>query len=264
MKQYLDLVSDVLFRGDYKADRTGTGTKSLFGAQLRFNLADGFPLVTTKKLHFKSIVHELLWFLRGDTNVKYLQDNDVRIWNEWADENGDLGPIYGYQWRCWAKSNGEHVDQISKAIHTIMANPTSRRIIVSAWNVGDLDEMRLPPCHMFFQYYVNNNKLSLHMYMRSADMFLGVPFDIASYALLLMMTAQVTNLMPGELIISIGDAHIYANHIQQCLEQIDREPKALPTVKLNPNITNIFDFKYEDITLENYDAWPHIPGKVAI
>lgn len=263
MKQYLDLLSEVFRRGDFKPDRTGTGTKSLFGAQLRFNMADGFPLLTTKKLHFKSIVHELLWFLRGDTNVKYLQDNGVRIWNEWADEFGELGPIYGYQWRFWQGKKGP-IDQITKAIDTIKNNPTSRRIIVSAWNVSDLDEMRLPPCHMFFQYYVNKGKLSLHMYMRSADMFLGVPFDIASYGLLLLMTAQVTDLEPGDLIISIGDAHIYANHMEQVLKQLLREPKALPTVKLNPEIKDIFKFKFEDITLENYDAWPHIPGKVAI
>lgn len=263
MQQYLELLSHVYKHGLPKKDRTGTGTISVFGTHLSFDLNDGFPLLTTKKLHFKSIAHELLWFLKGSTNVKYLQDNGVRIWNEWADENGELGPIYGYQWRFWQGKNGS-IDQISKAIDTIKTNPDSRRIVVSAWNVSDLDDMNLPPCHILFQYYVINGTLSLQMYQRSADMFLGVPFDIASYALLLMMTAQVTGLKPGKLEITFGDTHIYTNHIKQVETQLERTPKKLPTIKLNPNIKDIFDFKYEDITLKNYEAWPHIPGKVSI
>ena len=244
MKQYLDLLQHVLDHGVLKEDRTGTGTHSVFGYQMRFNLQDGFPLLTTKKLHLKSIIHELLWFLKGDTNVKYLQENGVRIWNEWADENGDLGHIYGYQWRSWPDYNGGHIDQIKEAIHTIQNNPDSRRIIVSAWNVADLPQMNLPPCHAFFQFYVANGKLSLQLYQRSADIFLGVPFNIASYALLLMMVAQVTGLEAGDFVHTLGDAHIYNNHIEQVREQLSREPRDLPKMKLNPNVKSIFDFKY--------------------
>ena len=247
MKQYHDLLQHVLDHGIFKEDRTGTGTHSVFGYQMRFDLQDGFPLLTTKKLHLKSIIHELLWFLKGDTNVKYLQENGVRIWNEWADENGDLGHIYGYQWRSWPDYNGGHIDQIKEAIHTIQNNPDSRRIIVSAWNVADLPQMNLPPCHAFFQFYVANGKLSLQLYQRSADIFLGVPFNIASYALLLMMVAQVTGLEAGDFVHTLGDAHIYNNHIEQVREQLSREPRALPKMKLNPDVKSIFDFKYEDI-----------------
>ena len=246
MKQYLDLLQHVLDHGILKEDRTGTGTHSVFGYQMRFNLQDGFPLLTTKKLHLKSIIHELLWFLKGDTNVKYLQENGVRIWNEWADENGDLGHIYGYQWRSWPDYDGGHIDQIKEAIDTIQNNPDSRRIIVSAWNVADLPQMNLPPCHAFFQFYVANGKLSLQLYQRSADIFLGVPFNIASYALLLMMVAQVTGHEAGDFVHTLGDAHIYNNHIEQVREQLSREPRALPKMKLNPNVKSIFDFKYED------------------
>jgi len=249
MKQYLDLLQHVLDHGVLKEDRTGTGTHSVFGYQMRFDLQNGFPLLTTKKLHLKSIIHELLWFLKGDTNVKYLQANGVRIWNEWADENGDLGHIYGYQWRSWPDYNGGHIDQIKEAIHTIQNNPDSRRIIVSAWNVADLPQMNLPPCHAFFQFYVANGKLSLQLYQRSADIFLGVPFNIASYALLLMMVAQVTGLEAGDFVHTLGDAHIYNNHIEQVREQLSREPRALPTMKLNPNVKSIFDFKYEDFEI---------------
>ena len=236
MKQYLDLLQHVLDHGILKEDRTGTGTHSVFGYQMRFDLQDGFPLLTTKKLHLKSIIHELLWFLKGDTNVKYLQENGVRIWNEWADENGDLGHIYGYQWRSWPDYNGGHIDQIKEAIHTIQNNPDSRRIIVSAWNVADLPQMNLPPCHAFFQFYVANGKLSLQLYQRSADIFLGVPFNIASYALLLMMVAQVTGLEAGDFVHTLGDAHIYNNHIEQVREQLSREPRDLPKMKLNPDV----------------------------
>ena len=257
MKQYLDLLQHVLDHGILKEDRTGTGTHSVFGYQMRFDLQDGFPLLTTKKLHLKSIIHELLWFLKGDTNVKYLQENGVRIWNEWADENGDLGHIYGYQWRSWPDYNGGHIDQIKEAIHTIQNNPDSRRIIVSAWNVADLPQMNLPPCHAFFQFYVANGKLSLQLYQRSADIFLGVPFNIASYALLLMMVAQVTGLEAGDFVHTLGDAHIYNNHIEQVREQLSREPRALPKMKLNPNVKSIFDFKYEDFELTDYN--PHPP-----
>lgn len=264
MKQYLDLLQHVLDHGVLKEDRTGTGTHSVFGYQMRFNLQDGFPLLTTKKLHLKSIIHELLWFLKGDTNVKYLQENGVRIWNEWADENGDLGHIYGYQWRSWPDYNGGHIDQIKEAIDTIQHNPDSRRIIVSAWNVADLPQMNLPPCHAFFQFYVANGKLSLQLYQRSADIFLGVPFNIASYALLLMMVAQVTGLEAGDFVHTLGDAHIYNNHIEQVREQLSREPRALPTMKLNPNVKSIFDFKYEDFELTDYNPHPHIAGKVAV
>lgn len=264
MKQYLDLLQHVLDHGILKEDRTGTGTHSVFGYQMRFDLQNGFPLLTTKKLHLKSIIHELLWFLKGDTNVKYLQENGVRIWNEWADENGDLGHIYGYQWRSWPDYNGGHIDQIKEAIDTIQNNPDSRRIIVSAWNVADLPQMNLPPCHAFFQFYVANGKLSLQLYQRSADIFLGVPFNIASYALLLMMVAQVTGLEAGDFVHTLGDAHIYNNHIEQVREQLSREPRALPTMKLNPNVKSIFDFKYEDFELTDYNPHPHIAGKVAV
>ena len=264
MKQYLDLLQHVLDHGILKEDRTGTGTHSVFGYQMRFDLQNGFPLLTTKKLHLKSIIHELLWFLKGDTNVKYLQANGVRIWNEWADENGDLGHIYGYQWRSWPDYDGGHIDQIKEAIDTIQNNPDSRRIIVSPWNVADLPQMNLPPCHAFFQFYVANGKLSLQLYQRSADIFLGVPFNIASYALLLMMVAQVTGLEAGDFVHTLGDAHIYNNHIEQVREQLSREPRALPTMKLNPNVKSIFDFKYEDFELTDYNPHPHIAGKVAV
>lgn len=264
MKQYLDLLRRIRTEGVRKEDRTGTGTVSVFGHQMRFNLDEGFPLVTTKKLHLKSIIHELLWFLKGDTNVKYLQDNGVRIWNEWADENGDLGHIYGYQWRSWPAYDGGSIDQIAEAVDTIRHNPDSRRIIVNAWNVADLKNMNLPPCHMFFQFYVAEGRLSLQMYQRSADTFLGVPFNIASYALLLQMMAQVTGLKAGDFIHTLGDAHIYLNHLEQVDLQLTREPRALPVMKLNPDVKSIFDFRYEDFQLEGYDPWPHIAGKVSV
>ncbi|MBE6280566.1 MAG: thymidylate synthase [Bacteroides sp.] len=264
MKQYLDLLNRILTEGVRKEDRTGTGTISVFGHQMRFNLEDGFPLLTTKKLHLKSIIHELLWFLKGDTNVKYLQENGVRIWNEWADENGDLGHIYGYQWRSWPDYNGGHIDQISEVIDQIKNNPNSRRIIVNAWNVADLGNMNLPPCHMFFQFYVADGKLSLQMYQRSADTFLGVPFNIASYALLLMMMAQVTGLKPGEFIHTTGDTHLYVNHLEQVKLQLTREPRPLPQMKINPDVKSLFDFKYEDFELVDYDPHPHIKGVVAV
>lgn len=264
MKQYLDLLHRIRTEGVRKDDRTGTGTISVFGHQMRFNLEEGFPLVTTKKLHLKSIIHELLWFLKGDTNVKYLQENGVRIWNEWADENGDLGHIYGYQWRSWPDYEGGFIDQISEAVENIRKNPDSRRIIVNAWNVADLKNMNLPPCHMFFQFYVADGRLSLQMYQRSADSFLGVPFNIASYALLLQMMAQVTGLKPGDFIHTLGDAHIYLNHLEQVDLQLSREPRPLPHMILNPDVKNIFDFKYEDFQLEGYDPWPHIAGKVSV
>ena len=264
MKQYLDLLNRIMTEGVQKEDRTGTGTISVFGHQMRFNLEDGFPLLTTKKLHLKSIIHELLWFLQGDTNVKYLQENGVRIWNEWADENGDLGHIYGYQWRSWPDYNGGHIDQISEVIDQIKNNPDSRRIIVNAWNVADLGNMNLPPCHMCFHFYVADGKLSLQMYQRSADTFLGVPFNIASYALLLMMMAQVTGLKPGEFIHTTGDTHLYVNHLEQVKLQLTREPRSLPKMKINPEVKSIFDFKYEDFELVDYDPHPHIAGKVAV
>lgn len=264
MKQYLDLCKHILHNGTEKEDRTGTGTISTFGYQMRFDLQEGFPLVTTKKLHVKSIIHELLWFLNGDTNIKYLQDNGVRIWNEWADENGDLGPVYGYQWRSWPTPDGESIDQIANLIEQIKHNPDSRRLIVSAWNVANVDSMALPPCHTMFQFYVANGKLSCQLYQRSADVFLGVPFNIASYALLTMMVAQVCDLEPGEFIHTLGDAHIYSNHIEQVNLQLDREPKKLPKMKLNKEVTSIFDFKYEDFTLVDYDAHPHIKGVVSV
>ena len=264
MKQYLDLLNRIMTEGVRKEDRTGTGTISVFGHQMRFNLEEGFPLLTTKKLHLKSIIHELLWFLKGDTNVKYLQENGVRIWNEWADENGDLGHIYGYQWRSWPDYNGGHIDQISEVIDQIKNTPNSRRIIVNAWNVADLGNMNLPPCHMFFQFYVADGKLSLQMYQRSADTFLGVPFNIASYALLLMMMAQVTGLKPGEFIHTTGDTHLYLNHLEQVQLQLSREPRPLPKMKINPDVKNLFDFKFEDFELVDYDPHPHIKGLVAV
>ena len=264
MKQYLDLCKHILHNGTEKEDRTGTGTISTFGYQMRFDLQEGFPLVTTKKLHLKSIIHELLWFLNGDTNIKYLQDNGVRIWNEWADENGDLGPVYGYQWRSWPTPDGESIDQIANLIEQIKHNPDSRRLIVSAWNVANVDSMALPPCHTMFQFYVANGKLSCQLYQRSADVFLGVPFNIASYALLTMMVAQVCDLEPGEFIHTLGDAHIYSNHIDQVNLQLGREPKKLPKMKLNKEVTSIFDFKFEDFTLVDYDAHPHIKGVVSV
>lgn len=264
MKQYLDLLKTVMQSGTDKSDRTGTGTRSIFGYQMRYNLAEGFPLLTTKKLHLKSIIHELLWFLNGDTNVKYLQDNGVRIWNEWAGPDGDLGHIYGYQWRQWPDYNGGHIDQIAEAIHTIKTNPDSRRIIVSAWNVADLPQMHLPPCHAFFQYYVADGRLSLQLYQRSADCFLGVPFNIASYALLLMMTAQVTGLEAGDFIHTLGDTHIYRNHFEQVELQLSREPRPLPRMVINPDVKSIFDFHYDDFRLEDYDPHPHIKAIVAV
>ena len=264
MKQYLDLLHRILEEGVEKSDRTGTGTLSVFGHQMRFNLEEGFPLLTTKKLHLKSIIYELLWFLQGDTNVKYLQEHGVRIWNEWADENGDLGHIYGYQWRSWPDYKGGFIDQIQEAVDTIKHNPDSRRIIVSAWNVGDLGNMNLPPCHAFFQFYVVNGKLSLQLYQRSADTFLGVPFNIASYALLLMMMAQVTGLKAGDFVHTLGDTHIYKNHLEQVKLQLTREPRPLPRMKLNPDVKSIFDFKFEDFTLEDYNPWLHIVGAVSV
>ena len=264
MKQYLDLLHRIRTEGVRKEDRTGTGTISVFGHQMRFNLEEGFPLVTTKKLHLKSIIHELLWFLQGDTNVKYLQDNGVRIWNEWADENGGLGHIYGYQWRSWPDYKGGFIDQISEAVETIKHNPDSRRIIVSAWNVADLGNMNLPPCHAFFQFYVADGRLSLQLYQRSADTFLGVPFNIASYALLLQMMAQVTGLKAGDFVHTLGDTHIYLNHLEQVKLQLTREPRPLPKMKINPDVKDIFSFKYEDFELVNYDPWPHIAGKVSV
>ena len=264
MKQYLDLLNRILTEGVHKEDRTGTGTISIFGHQMRFNLEEGFPLVTTKKLHLKSIIHELLWFLQGDTNIKYLQDNGVRIWNEWADANGDLGHIYGYQWRSWPDYNGGFIDQISEAIETIKHNPDSRRIIVSAWNVADLNNMNLPPCHAFFQFYVANGRLSLQLYQRSAETFLGVTFNNASYQLLQQMEEQVTGLQTGDFVHTLGDTHIYTNHLEQVKLQLSREPRPLPQMKINPDIKDIFSFKYEDFELVNYDPWPHIAGKVSV
>ncbi len=264
MKQYLDLLRHILDDGVEKSDRTGTGTISTFGYQMRFNLEDGFPLVTTKKLHLKSIIHELLWFLHGDTNVRYLQENGVRIWNEWADENGDLGPVYGAQWRSWPAADGSTIDQIAAAVNDIRHNPDSRRIIVSAWNVADLPRMALAPCHLLFQFYVADGRLSLQLYQRSADTFLGVPFNIASYALLMMMTAQVTGLRPGEFIHTLGDAHIYKNHIEQARLQLTRDPRPLPRMILNPAVRELGDFTYDDFTLEGYDPHPHIKATVSV
>ena len=273
MKQYLDLLNHVMDHGTNKSDRTGTGTKSVFGYQMRFDLGKGFPLLTTKKLHTKSIIHELLWFLKGESNINYLKKNGVTIWDDWADENGELGPVYGTQWRSWKATNGKTIDQISNVIDQIKKNPDSRRLIVSAWNVGEIDEMKLPPCHAFFQFYVappdlhkgvEKGKLSCQLYQRSADIFLGVPFNIASYALLTMMVAQVCDLIPGEFVHTLGDAHIYTNHFDQVMLQLSRTPKTLPVMKINPAVKNIFDFKFEDFTLENYDPHPHIKGAVAV
>jgi thymidylate synthase len=264
MQQYLDLVRDILDHGTPKSDRTGTGTLSLFGRQLRFDLGDGFPLVTTKKVHLRSIIVELLWFLRGDTNVRYLNENKVTIWNEWADANGELGPVYGYQWRSWPVPNGQHIDQVSQVIEQIKRNPDSRRHIVSAWNVADIDRMALAPCHALFQFYVANGKLSCQLYQRSADVFLGVPFNIASYALLTMMVGQVCNLAPGDFIHTFGDVHLYSNHIEQAREQLTRDPRPLPVMMLNPSVTSIFDFQFSDFTLENYDPHPSIKAPIAV
>jgi len=264
MKQYLDLLSHVLEHGSHKEDRTGTGTISTFGYQMRFDLADGFPLMTTKKLHLKSIIYELLWFLRGDTNTSYLNEHGVRIWNEWADEQGNLGHIYGYQWRSWPTSDGRHIDQVSEVVESIKNSPDSRRHIVSAWNVGELEHMALPPCHILFQFYVADGKLSCQLYQRSADIFLGVPFNIASYSFLLMMMAQVCGLKPGEFIHTLGDAHIYLNHVEQVKLQLTRDPKPLPTMKLNKAVNSIFDFGFEDFSLENYDPHPHIKGAISV
>jgi len=264
MKQYHDLLRYILDHGASKTDRTGTGTISVFGYQMRFDLGEGFPMVTTKKLHLKSIIYELLWFLNGDTNIKYLSDNGVRIWNEWADENGDLGPVYGKQWRSWTKSDGSTVDQISQLIHTLKTNPDSRRMIINAWNVGELDQMALTPCHCLFQFYVADGKLSCQLYQRSADTFLGVPFNIASYALLTMMVAQVCDLGVGEFIHTFGDVHLYNNHIDQANEQLSRTPKALPKMTLNPEVKSIFDFKFEDFVLSDYFPDPHIKAEVSV
>lgn len=264
MQQYLSLIQRVLDEGVYKADRTGTGTYSVFGHQMRFNLAEGFPLVTTKKLHLKSIIHELLWFLQGSTNATYLQENGVRIWNEWAKEDGELGPIYGYQWRSWPDYKGGHIDQIAQVVDAIRKNPDSRRHLVSAWNVGQIDDMQLPPCHILFQFYVAEGRLSCQLYQRSADIFLGVPFNIASYALLLMMVAQVTGLQAGDFVHTLGDAHIYTNHLEQVKLQLSRSPRPLPTMTLNPEVKSINDFSFEDFQLSGYDPHPHIKGSVAV
>ena len=264
MRQYLDLLNHVLEHGDKKEDRTGTGTISVFGYQMRFDLSEKFPLLTTKKVHLKSVIHELLWFLKGSTNIGYLKENGVSIWDEWADENGDLGPVYGSQWRSWQASDGRTIDQISNLIENIKNNPDSRRSIVSAWNVGEVDKMKLPPCHCFFQFYVANDKLSCQLYQRSADIFLGVPFNIASYALLTLMIAQVTNLAPGEFVHTLGDAHIYSNHIEQVKKQLSRKVKDLPIMKINPHVKDIFSFKYEDFQILNYDPHPLIKAPVAV
>jgi thymidylate synthase len=264
MQQYHELMRHVLTNGVKKEDRTGTGTTSVFGYQMRFNLAEGFPLLTTKKLHTKSIIHELLWFLKGDTNIKYLKDNGVRIWDEWADADGNLGPVYGYQWRSWPTPDGKHIDQITQVLDMIKNNPDSRRLIVSAWNVADINNMKLPPCHAFFQFYVANGKLSCQLYQRSADIFLGVPFNIASYAILTMMVAQVCNLQLGDFVHTLGDAHIYSNHIEQANLQLTRDFRPLPTLKINPKIKSIFDFTISDFELENYDPHPHIKAEVAV
>ena len=264
MKQYHDLMQHVLDKGAAKTDRTGTGTTSVFGYQMRFDLQGGFPMMSTKKLHLKSILHELLWFLKGDTNIKYILENGVHIWDEWADEKGDLGPVYGSQWRSWPAADGRHIDQITQVVDQIKNNPDSRRLIVSAWNVGEIDKMKLPPCHAFFQFYVAEGKLSCQLYQRSADIFLGVPFNIASYAVLTLMIAQVCNLKPGEFIHTLGDAHLYSNHIEQAKLQLSRDLRKLPTLKINPGVKNIFEFKFEDFTLEGYDPHPHIKAAVAV
>ena len=264
MQQYLDLMRHVIQNGVKKEDRTGTGTISVFGHQMRFDLSQGFPLVTTKKLHLRSIIHELLWFLRGETNIKYLHDNKVTIWDEWADENGELGPVYGHQWRSWPTASGQHIDQIGQVVTQIKTTPDSRRIIVSAWNVGELEKMALPPCHAFFQFYVADGKLSCQLYQRSADIFLGVPFNIASYALLTLMLAQVTGLKPGDFVHTLGDAHLYLNHLEQTEQQLQRKPHPLPQMLINPEVDSIFDFKYEDFQLINYECHPHIKAPVAV
>ena len=264
MRQYLDLLQHILDNGFQKGDRTGTGTKSVFGYQMRFDLSEGFPLLTTKKVHLKSIIHELLWFIAGDTNIKYLKDNGVSIWDEWADENGDLGPVYGHQWRSWPTPDGGTIDQLANVVNTIKNNPDSRRMIVSAWNVAEVEKMALPPCHSLFQFYVADGKLSCQLYQRSADVFLGVPFNIASYALLTMMIAQVCGLKPGEFVHTTGDTHIYVNHFEQVATQLSREPRALPKMKINPEVKSIFDFKYEDFELVDYDPYPRIPAPVAV
>ncbi len=264
MKQYHDLLKHVLAHGHKKEDRTGTGTISVFGYQMRFNLAEGFPLLTTKKVHLKSIIHELLWFLQGSTNIQYLKDNGVTIWDEWADENGNLGPVYGYQWRNWPKPDGTHIDQIAQVVESIKKNPDSRRLIVSAWNVADVDKMKLPPCHAFFQFYVADDRLSCQLYQRSADIFLGVPFNIASYALLTMMVAQVCDLQLGDFVHTLGDAHIYLNHLEQVNEQLSRTPRALPTMRINPEVNDIFGFKFEDFILDGYEPHPPIKAPVAV
>ncbi|MEO6145932.1 MAG: thymidylate synthase [Sulfuriferula sp.] len=264
MRQYLDLMRHVLEHGAQKSDRTGTGTLSVFGYQMRFDLSQGFPLVTTKKCHLRSIIHELLWFLQGDTNIRYLRENGVRIWDEWADENGDLGPVYGHQWRNWPKPDGGHIDQIARVLHDLKHNPDSRRIIVSAWNVADLDKMALAPCHAFFQFYVADGKLSCQLYQRSADIFLGVPFNIASYALLTLMMAQVSGLKPGDFVHTLGDAHLYSNHLEQAREQLSRTPRALPVMHLNPAVTDLFAFRFEDFELQGYDPHPAIKASVAV
>ena len=264
MRQYLDLLDHVLAHGSAKDDRTGTGTLSVFGYQMRFDLQAGFPLLTTKKVHLKSILHELLWFLKGETNIRYLKENGVSIWDEWADENGDLGPIYGYQWRSWPTADGRHIDQIGEVLDTLKNNPDSRRIIVSAWNVGELANMRLPPCHAFFQFYVAHGRLSCQLYQRSADIFLGVPFNIASYALLTLMMARASGLEPGDLVHTLGDAHIYLNHLEQVETQRVRSPRTLPTLRLNPAVTDLFAFQYDDFTLEGYDPHPGIKAQVAV
>ena len=264
MKQYLDLLRHIRENGVYKSDRTGVGTQSVFGYQMRFNLEDGFPLLTTKKVHLRSIIHELLWFIAGDTNIKYLHDNKVSIWDEWADENGDLGPVYGHQWRSWPTPDGGHIDQLKNVVESLKHNPDSRRHIISAWNVAEVDRMALPPCHTLFQFYVAEGRLSCQLYQRSADTFLGVPFNIASYALLTMMMAQVCGYTPGDFVHTFGDVHIYRNHFDQVAEQLGRTPRPLPTMKINPDVKDIFDFKYEDFTLEGYDPWPAIKAPVAV
>ena len=264
MRQYLNLLQEIIDHGAVKADRTGTGTKSIFGHQMRFDLSKGFPLLTTKKLHLKSIIYELLWFLRGDTNVKYLQDNGVRIWNEWAGDDGGLGHIYGYQWRSWPDYDGGHIDQIAEVVRQIKETPDSRRMIVSAWNVAELKRMKLPPCHLLFQFYVADGRLSLQLYQRSADTFLGVPFNIASYALLLQMMAQVCGLIPGEFIHTTGDTHLYLNHLEQARQQLSRAPRPLPRMVINPDVKDIFAFRFDDFLLENYDPWPHIAATVSV
>ncbi len=264
MQQYLDLLDRILREGTDKSDRTGTGTRSVFGHQMRFNMVDGFPLLTTKKLHLRSIIHELLWFLRGDTNIAYLHDNKVSIWDEWADENGDLGPVYGHQWRSWPDYDGGTIDQIAQVVEQIRNNPNSRRLMVSAWNVAEVSKMALPPCHCLFQFYVADGRLSLQLYQRSADTFLGVPFNIASYALLLQMVAQVTGLIPGEFVHTTGDTHLYLNHLEQARLQLTREPRPLPRMVLNPDVKDLFAFRYEDFQLEDYNPWPHIKAEVSV